>query len=322
MEGLVAARRILLTGPDAPDGDSLCACLALRQILRGRGLEADVAADVPWRYRWLPGAAGILANAQVTPGWSAVVVLDGDRHRLAKPVSEAFHQATMKGLVDHHATTRSDGYTHVWLQPTIESTCGMIARALEDWGASLDTELATLLYAGMVFDTGGFRYSNTTAHTHELAAALLRSGIRHDEIAARILAERRPEGIAAMGEILATAQRRFEGTVCVGRAPLGLQRRLGVIPGDLEGIADALVHQVGVTVSMLLIDRPDSTVKVSLRSRGTVDVSAVAQQLVPTGGGHAKAAGAKVAMSLAETEERLCELLAAVAPAIPGDPDV
>ncbi len=304
---------VLLTGPVGPDGDSLGACLALQRVLRRFGIHADVAGTPSYRYAWLPGADAMVPDDEVAPSYRSVVILDGDRHRLARQVEAAFDAAEVRGIVDHHLSTRPDGYTHPWLDPNAESTCGMLlgACAPEECDIPLDLDLATLLYTGLVFDTGGFRYSNTTPHSHRAAAALLAAGVDHVSVCAKMFAERRAEGVIATGEILTSARWLHEGALCVARATTELQDRLGLADGDLEGVVDMLVHTIGTHVAALLVERADGSVRVSLRSRGEVDVAAVAGSVVATGGGHRKAAGASVKGSLDEVEARIAHAVAA-----------
>jgi len=305
-------RGVLLTGPVGPDGDSLGACFAMQRVLRRFGVHADVAGTHSYRYAWLPGAASMVPDEQVAPSYRSVVILDGDRHRLTPPVEAAFEAAEVRGIVDHHQSTRPDGYTHPWLDPAAESTCGMLLRACgpQEWDVPLDTELATLLYTGLAFDTGGFRYSNTTPDSHRAAAELLAKGVDHVSVCARMFAERRAEGVLATGEILSSARWLHGRALCVSRVPLELQRRLGLVDGDFEGVVDALVHTIGTHVAALLVERSDGSVRVSLRSRGEVDVAAVAGSVAPTGGGHRKAAGATVHGTLDEVEERIAKAVA------------
>lgn len=310
-DALSGAGSVLLTGPVCPDGDSIGACLALQRVLARLGIPSDVAGEPSYRYDWLPGAAGMKPDETIRPGYGAVVVLDGDRHRLPGPVSAAFDAAPIKGLIDHHASTSLDGYTHPWLDPAAASTCAMLLSAFQRWGVPLDAELAALLYTGFVFDTGAFRYSNTTPETHRAAAELIATGIDHAAICARVLAERRPAGIRLAGEVLTDTCYAFGGQLAVGRVPHALQQRVGMAEGDLEGLIDTLVHTVGTEAAALLVERADGTVKLSLRSRGAVDVARVAQSLVPSGGGHFKAAGASLPWGLAEAEERVRAAVAA-----------
>ncbi len=308
-QALNDASSVLLTGPIAPDGDSIGACLALQRILRDRGVRVAVAGTPSYRYDWLPGADEMVPDDQIAPEWEAVVVRDGDRHRLTPPIHAAFAAARLRGIIDHHGSTKPDGYTHCWLEPTSASTCGMIYRFLDTWGVALEPKLATQLYTGAVFDTGGFRYSNTTPSTHEMAAALIRAGIPHASVCTRVLMERRASSLRLAGHVFSNATFHVDGQLAIGRATLDLKERFDNSDGDLEGIVDALVHVLGVEVAVLLVERSPEEVKYSLRSRGKVDVAKVARELAPCGGGHAKAAGASVPGPVPAAEALAIEVL-------------
>ncbi|MEQ1566555.1 MAG: DHH family phosphoesterase [Myxococcota bacterium] len=312
VDALARRRRVLLTGPVAPDGDSIGACLALARVLRRPGgPEVTVAGAVPPRYRWLGPTVEMVAEHELDHGYDAVVVLDGDRHRLHPEVERRFDQAELRGIVDHHGSTRPDGYTHWWLEPSTESTCGMLLRGLRRWGVPLDRELAELLYTGLVFDTGGFRHANTGPETHHLAAELLATGIDACAIAVRVLAERSPAGLRVMGQVLASAtfHPAASGPVCVGRVPHEAHSTL--VDGDLEGVVEALLNTDGTEVAALLLERAPGVVKYSLRSRGGVDVAALAHRLHPSGGGHPRAAGATFRGALGDAEHLLLSSLTA-----------
>ena len=289
---LRGAGRVLLTGPDAPDGDSLGACLALQRVLQGQGIPCDVAGSPGYRYDFLPGSDTLVADEAVQPVYGAVIVLDGDRHRLSPPVETAFEAADVRGIIDHHASTRADGYTHAWVEPRATSTCEMLYAAWSADGVALDAVIAECLYVGAIFDTGGFRYSNTTPNTHRMAAELLDFGIDHAGLNARVLMGRRVAALRVAGEVMRDATLYLDGQLLVGEVDHAMAQRLGVVSGDTEGVVDALVYVHGVEVAALLNERDSGEVKVSLRSRGRVNVAKVAQSLTPAGGGHAKAAGA------------------------------
>lgn len=307
---LRGATRVLLSGPTAPDGDSIGACLALARVLRGNGVpDVVVAGDLPRRYRGLPDSESLVRDSRLAGPFDAVVILDGDRHRLPPRVARAFTAATLRGIVDHHASTTADGYTHAWLEPECESTCGMLLRALPRWGVPLDRPLAALLYTGLVFDTGGFRHANTTPVTHRLAADLLATGLDPAPIALQVLAERTPEALAVMGAVLAAAtHHELSGT---GRLTLGrvTHDAYARAEGDLEGVVDALVATLGTEVGALLIERAPGSGKYSLRSRGARNMAQLARQLHPTGGGHPRAAGASFRGSLDDAERTLLAAL-------------
>ena len=298
---LAGSSSVLLTGPEGPDGDSIGACLALQRILAVAlpGLEVRVAGRPAARYAGLPGAGAMVPDAEVRPA-DGVIVLDGDCTRLAPPVAAAFAAAAWRGLVDHHASTDPSAYDVAVLDPTAESTCGMVAGMMQAWGVPLDRPLAELLYVGLIFDTGGFRYSNTRPATHGLAAELLATGIDHAQLSLDVLAERRPQAVRLLAAILGDAELRCDGALHLGWCPRVRLDAVGASEEDLEGVVDLLMNTRGVELTALFVERGPARVKLSLRSRGRVDVQALARRLHPGGGGHKKAAGASIPRSWAE----------------------
>jgi phosphoesterase RecJ-like protein len=314
-------QRVLLTGPTETDGDSVGACIAFRHLLGLHGIEADIAGDPGPRYAWMPGAASMIPDAKLRGPYAAVVVLDGDKQRLPPRTTELFQAAHVRGIVDHHASTHADGYTHAWLEPQATSTCEMVYDALCAHHAphppALDTAIATALYVGSIFDTGAFRFSNTTPATHRMAAALLSTGIDHALITVRVLMQRRPAGMRAAGFLYTHAEFHCEGRLNIAVLSDAQAKQLDVHGGDLEGIIDGLLYVEGVEVAAMISERGNGRVKVSFRSRGRVNVAAVASSLSAIGGGHVKAAGATLPWSLSESRERV---IAALASALPNAP--
>lgn len=284
--------RVLLTGPMDPDGDSIGACLGLQVGLeRVTGATVLVAGEPGTRYAWLPRAPQMVRDADLQGPWDLVIVLDGDRFRLEAGADAAFRGAAARAIVDHHRSTTTDGYDLSLVRPRAASTCELVHAVLGTWSVPLDRDLATMLYTGLVFDTGGFRHSNTTPATHRLAASLLEHGIQHAAIALKVLAERDRAGLQLLGDVIDRARFFGGGRVCVASIPQATLLGLGANVQDIEGIVDTLLHTRGVEVSCLLIEKPDGRVKLSLRSRAIVDVADVAAGLHAGGGGHARAAG-------------------------------
>ena len=290
---LETGQRVLLTGPMDPDGDSIGACIALQIGLeRVTGADVVVAGEPGPRYSWMPRAAEMVRDDALEGPWELVIVLDGDRFRLDPGADAAFHAARCRGIVDHHRSTTLEGYDIALVQADAASTCQLVHGILETWGVPMDRDLAALLYTGLVFDTGGFRHSNTTPTIHRLAATLLEHDIDHSAIALRVLAERDPAGLQLLGDVIERTTFHGGGRVSVASIPQATMQRLGANSQDIEGIVDTLLHTRGVEVSCLLIEKPDGRTKISLRSRSMVDVAALAATLHPGGGGHARAAGA------------------------------
>ena len=316
LDAVRQSNRVLLTGPEGPDGDSIGACLALQRAFRTVAPAVDVAvAGTPgFRYAWLEGASAMIPDARVGE-YDGVVVLDGDRHRLPKQVGRAFAAAKWTGLIDHHRSSGLDGYTHPWLDPKAESTCVMVRSLLAAWNVPLDKAYAEALYTGIIFDTGAFRYSNTRAGTHLVAAELLAQGIEHWRICERVLMEERLPGVRLQARVCDGAKLLAGQRVVLGTIPRALFAELGADELDVEGIIDTLQHIEGVELAALVVERGEHRAKLSLRSRGRVDVAALAQRISPAGGGHAKAAGASLALPLAEA---VAAVEAAIVAAVEG----
>jgi phosphoesterase RecJ-like protein len=181
----------------------------------------------------------------------------------------------------------------------------MVYRILQHWSLPLDADMATQLYTGIIFDTGGFKHENTQVETHRLAAELLGLGVKPAMIHAKVLHERTAAGLRLLGEVLTNAQFLADGAVVIGVIPLQLSSRLGIAPGDTEGVVDALLNTAGVEVACLVREVGSDVVKLSLRSRSYVDVASLARSMTTMGGGHVRAAGAKFLESLDQVMDRL-----------------
>ena len=287
-----SATRVLVTGPVGPDGDSIGACLVLASMLESVcDAQIDVAGCPAPRYSELPTVSRMVADDQIRGPYDVAIVLDGDQSRLDGSVAAAFGAAGTRVVIDHHRSTRGDGYDLAWIDSGSASTCEMVYQLLKAWGGQLDQDLATLIYAGVIFDTGGFRHSNTRPSTHRLAAELLEAGVEADRVNTRILAERRRSGLRLMGAVLDTAIFSEDGAIAIGVASQKVLQGVGASFDDIEGIVDHLIYTEGVEVGVLCVERGNDIVKMSFRSRGLIDVAAVANTLHPTGGGHARASG-------------------------------
>jgi phosphoesterase RecJ-like protein len=184
---------------------------------------------------------------------------------------------------------------------------------LEDWQVAMDKDIATMLYTGIIFDTGGFRHANTQPATHLLAAELLSHGVDPSLINAKVLAERTVAGLRLLGDVVSHAAFHADGAVVMGRVSIADADRFGITDGDLEGVVDAMLYTSGVEVAVLVIERAPSQVKLSLRSRTVVDVAALAKSLDAGGGGHVRAAGVTLHQPLADVLSALpAHLVAAV----------
>jgi len=284
--------RFLLTSHVNPDGDAIGSELGLARLLRGLGKGAVVwnRDPTPALYRPLPGSERIHVGEEPPAGFpdmfDAVIVLEcpsPDRTGLEKQLAE---RPVIN--IDHHLGNQCYGVIN-WVDSAAPAVGEMVYRLAQGLKVSLEPEVASCLYLTLVTDTGGFRFSNATAAAFEAAATLVREGA-HPEQVSQWLYESQPLAVVRLlGEMLQTLQTHEAGRVATGRLTREMFARVGASPGDSEGLIDHLRSIAGVDAVALIRELEDGSHKVSLRSRGEVDVEKIARH--HGGGGHRNAAG-------------------------------
>jgi phosphoesterase RecJ-like protein len=310
VEELRATGSVLMSLHRQPDGDSVGSTLAVAMGLRRRGKRVTVASPdpVPRSYRFLPGADEIVGWAEVEGPFDTVLLLDcADPERTGAPRPLRSYGRVVVNI-DHHATNRAYGDLN-FVDPGASSSAELAARLLERLGVVIDRDIALALYTGIATDTGGFRYSSTTADTHRLAARLVDTGIDPGEVSEAIYEQNDPAALRVLGRALSTLRLEADGRVAV----MELRRAdfEGLPPGEADslGIVNFARSIAGVEVGCLLREDEDG-IKVSLRSKGRVDVGAVCQAL--GGGGHPRAAGATLPGPLPDARRAVLAALAKV----------
>ncbi len=284
--------RFLLTSHVNPDGDAIGSELGLARLLRSLGKGAVVwnRDPIPAVYRPLPGSERVHSGEQPPAGFpekfDAVVVLEcpsPDRTGLEE------HVGSLPVInIDHHLGNQHYGAVN-WVDSAAPAVGEMVFRLAQALKVTLDPETASCLYLTLVTDTGGFRYSNATPAAFEAAAALVREGA-HPEQVAQWLYESQPESVVRLlGEMLQTLALHHGGRIATVRLDPEMFERAGASAGDSEGLIDQPRSIAGVDAVALIRRRDDGSHKVSLRSRGEVDVEKIARH--HGGGGHRNAAG-------------------------------
>jgi phosphoesterase RecJ-like protein len=300
-DGLVAALRScprpLLLAHISPDGDALGSALAVGLALRAAGAEPVVAFGddpmvVPRALRDLPGLDLLVPHSALPAAPEMAVAFDtssADRLGLLAPL---FARAGVSYAVDHHPSYT--GFAdHALVDGTAPATAVLVAELIDRLGLPLSRDVAVCIYTGLSTDTGSFRYAGTTPETHELAARLLRTGVPHDDIGRRLWDTARFGYLEVLAEALAEV--RLESEAVDGRglvwAPVRLAalRASGLAMDEVEGLIDVVRKTVEAEVAAVLKEDEDHVWRGSLRSKGAVDVGAVAVRL--GGGGHRYAAG-------------------------------
>jgi phosphoesterase RecJ-like protein len=207
--------------------------------------------------------------------------------------------------IDHHPS--NPGYGDIaYINPSAPATGQIIFELIKNQNLPLDRAIAENLYVAICTDTGSFQYPNTTAHTFEIAAELVRIGVDVGRVSQQLYENYPPRRIELLSKLLATMRFEAEGRVASFSLSLSLARQLGVLPEDNEGLIDHLRAIRGVVVAVFFEELGDGKVRVSMRSKSEgVDVCAICQKF--GGGGHRLAAGARLPGSLAEVEKKVLE---------------
>jgi phosphoesterase RecJ-like protein len=320
LAALAAPRRILLTSHQNPDGDAIGTELALARILRDAGREVAIwnRHSTPPVYAALPGAGSIHVGAEPPPGFPAAfdvaIVLECptlDRTGLETELA----QLPLLN-VDHHLGNPGYGIAH-WIDVDAPAVAVMFAEIARAMGWRIDPLAASCLLVGLATDTGGFRFSNATPRAHFAAAALIEEGAS-PELVSRWVYESQSEGsVRLLGRMLATLELTAGGKVASAFLTREMFSAAGAVGGDSENLVDVPRSIAGVEAVALLREVGEGEWKVSLRSRGDVDVQSVARR--HGGGGHRNAAGCRASGDLAAARELFVRELVAALDAADGD---
>ena len=307
------AGRALMLGHVHPDADVLGTLLALGEVLAGRGWRVIEGGPhpTPAVLSFLPGIERYRILTTVERPLDVVVLTDCPNPARTEGLIQAARATGAVILnIDHHPDNRRYGDVD-WVDTSAAATGEMVYRLVTALGAPLTPAIAMNLFTAIHTDTGSFRYSNTTAETFQIAAALVTAGADPALVSNRLYECRQADALRWLGEAL----RRIEVSADARVAWLALPS--GVVPESfIEG--EELVNYPRsietVRVACLLRQLGDH-VKVSLRGKGDVDVSRIAARF--GGGGHPNAAGCTVAGELSAVTR---EVLGAVREAIDGTP--
>lgn len=291
-----------------PDGDAISSTLAVGWLLRKLGKTAVLIneGELPLRLSYLEGFESIL-NYKLNPPerkFDAVIAVDCADYKRIGEVTGSFAPDASLLNIDHHPTNNAFGAVNV-IRPDAAATVEILFDLIERAALPLDLSCATAIYTGLLTDTGGFRYSNTSPRVMEIASRLLAAGVSGNELADHLLEKM----TMAKLKLLKVALNRLSftenlevGWVYIGKDDL---RETQAVPEDLEGIVNYALNVDGVEVGILFKEADDGTVKASLRSAGKANVAEIAQAF--GGGGHVRAAGCRLEAPLQDAIGQLVE---------------
>lgn len=296
------ANSIVLACHVRPDADALGSLIGLQLGLQqlGKDVQAVSPDGVPAAYRFLPAWEGVSDTASGSFDLGIGLDADGsDRLGAAEPVILA--QPVVIDL-DHHTGPDPFGQIRV-VDPTAAATGELVYELLRELEVRITPEIAANLQAALVTDTGSFRFSNVTANVLRIAADLVEAGGHPGPIYEAVYGTRPYQASRLLGRMLSTLQRSADERVVWGALSQADFAEFGLPTSETEGFVDQIRMVEGNQVALFLREETNGEIRVSLRSRGEVNVARIAEEF--GGGGHVPAAGCTLPGPLDEATRRV-----------------
>jgi len=313
IRGIVAdGRRFLITSHARPDGDAIGSQLALALALQRLGKTVRIVNrdPVPEPFRPFAGAGLVEVAPSVEGDFDALFVMEcGDLTRPGVSGLERYRAIN----IDHHLGNTGFGEV-TWFDESAAACAELVADLLDGLGVAWTREIATQLYIGILTDTGSFRHSHISARTFEVCRRIAEAGVDAAAVARQVYDSGTTGRLKLMGAVLGHMRLEAGGRLAVLWLDDEILASAGATYDDTEGLINLPLTAATIRAS-LMFKRTDATgeVRVSLRSKGDVDVRAVAQRY--GGGGHRNAAGFTAPPGVDAVQERIVrEVASLVAP--------
>jgi phosphoesterase RecJ-like protein len=305
VDALRSANRILITMHRGPDGDALGSALALACALRDLGREVTVynPDELPYNFSFLPGATEVAKSLPQGAQFDVTVATDaGAFDRLGPDVPEPDRRGVLINL-DHHVTTEPFGDVN-YVDPHAASVGILAYKIIKGLGAALSRDAAVCIYASILADTGCFRYSSTDPECLRIAAELLEAGVDPWEMTIRVYEQQPLARMRLLADVLGTLE--VHGRLATITITNAMVAKTGSVIDLTDGFINYARSVDGVEVAASFREPQNGGPwRVSFRSRGRVNVAAIAQKF--GGGGHHNAAGCSIAGDEATVRAKIAQ---------------
>ena len=308
-------RQIAITMHQKPDADAMGSTLALKHFLAQLGHFVTVISPTNWAgwVNWLPGVKEVVDFEKDKLKAEAILdkadwlfCLDFNIFHRTRTMTEKLKELSCtKILIDHHQEPDAVSFDYGISDTAKSSTCEMVYDFIVDSGHAdkINTEIAECLYAGVVADTGSFRFASTHAGVHTLVADLKSRGLNHGKVHENLFDNFLENKLRFTGHVLLNRMDVFyEYNTALIAIPKNDLLKYHIKTGDTEGLVNYPQSIQGIKLVALVIDR-DEERKWSFRSKGEFDCNTFARKYFE-GGGHYNASGGRSSDSLEKTVER------------------
>jgi phosphoesterase RecJ-like protein len=296
----------MITSHINPDGDAIGSQLALYEALTRLGKQVSIlnSSPTPGVYRFLPFAEAIQPAETIGGDFDLVFVLDCAE--AGRTGTWTVNRETVVVNVDHHYNVTPFGHLN-YHREAASSTAELIYELLQGWEVELNVSIATNIYVGIMTDTGSFRFDNTTAKSLDLASRLVKLGVNPQYVAEQVYESLPPSTPKLLGCALEGMELSDDGQIASLIITRKMLQQNGAEPWETENFINFPKSIMGVRVAILFHQMEEDYYKVSLRSKGEVNVAQIAREF--NGGGHYHAAGCRIRGSLAEVKTSVTELV-------------
>lgn len=317
---LIAPKHIVIVPHKNPDGDAMGSTLGLYHYLIKNNHTATVIApnDYPDFLKWLPRQDDVIIYESdrtksdgLIESADLIFTLDFNAlHRAGDMETALTNSKAIKIMIDHHQ--QPDNYAkYMFSDVFMSSTCEMVYRFIDLLGDTdaIDENIATCLYAGILTDTGSFRFPSSTSTTHLVAADLIDKGADHSEIYNSIYDTNSYERLQLLGVALKNLKVIPEYRTAYITLSQEELNAANFRKGDTEGFVNYGLSIKNIIFAAIFIEhKQEGIIKISLRSEGDFSVNEFSRQNF-SGGGHTNAAGGKSDLSLSDTVEKFISIL-------------
>jgi phosphoesterase RecJ-like protein len=312
---LKKSERVLLASHANPDGDAIASLLAMGLALDSLGKQTTLynESPMPVVYRFLPAVDRIQHLLGTADQYDTAVILDcGTLERVGK-AADVVHGIPVIINIDHHYTNTGFGNFH-HVAPSACATAEIVYQLINAMGVSIDRDMASCIYTGILTDTGSFRFSNTNRAAFVICDEMVGRGVKPDLIAQHVYGTYSLGRIKLLNLALDSIEISPNGELALMLVTKNMMKETGTYPCDADGLINYARSIETVKLAAMVQEplpkrgepAPPGGFHVSLRSNGTVDAAAIAGLF--GGGGHFTAAGFHLDLPISEVKKKLFEI--------------
>jgi phosphoesterase RecJ-like protein len=303
VDAIRSKHRFVLSSHARPDGDSIGSQLAMAYALRALGktvtiVNKDAAPDPIMAF---PGVNAIVIADRVSGDFDAAIIMEcGDLNRPGVAGLDRFFLIN----IDHHPGNTEYGQIN-WFDPSAAACGEMVFDLIRALGVPLSLEIATHVYLAILTDTGSFHYSGISPRTFAICKETLEAGVDAVQVARNVYDSNNMGRLKLFGAVLSAMQIDRTGRIAIVYVDHAMAQAAGGSYEDTEGLVNLPLTVKEIEAVVFFKQETDNEYRVSLRSKGAIDIGAVAKEF--GGGGHKNAAGCTVRGAIADLQRLIVE---------------